>query len=285
MGQVLFVVWRESFEALLVIGIIYAWIKRHPDAKNGMKYLWGGVALGIVTSILLALLIYGVFNVLDDTGQSIFMIFMEILACILIVQMVYWMNKNGRSMKTEIESGINRNAQHHSWWGATLIIAIAIAREGSEIVVFLSSFIMSLTAENSNEFIFEVATGIVIAAMTLYAFLLTNRIISWNIFFKVTGVILLFLALSLLLKGVEEISNLMIEFDYPIPEFLIYPAWDTTAFLDDSGVAGNFISSFFAYRSQPIWLSVITFVVYWVVVITLFAWGKHHATKQRLQNA
>lgn len=41
MGQVLFVVWRESFEALLVIGIIYAWIKHHPDSRNGMKFLWG----------------------------------------------------------------------------------------------------------------------------------------------------------------------------------------------------------------------------------------------------
>ncbi|HGN0868149.1 high-affinity iron transporter [Providencia alcalifaciens] len=285
MGQVLFVVWRESFEALLVIGIIYAWIKRHPDARNGMKYLWGGVGLGIAMSILLALLIYGVFNVLDDTGQSIFMIVMEILACILIVQMVYWMNKSGGSMKKELESGINRNAEHHSWWGATLIIAIAIAREGSEIVVFLSSFIMSLTAENANEFIFEVAAGVVIAGMTLYAFLLTNRIISWKIFFKVTGVILLFLALSLLLRGVEEISNLMIEFDYPIPEFLIYPAWDTSALLDDSGVVGNFISSFFAYRSQPIWLSVITFVVYWIVILALFVWSKKHAAKRNLQNA
>ncbi|EKT54259.1 FTR1 family iron permease [Providencia sneebia] len=277
MGQVLFVVWRESFEALLVIGIIYAWIKRHPDAKNGMKYLWGGVVLGLVISVLLALLIYGVFNVLDDTGQSLFMIFMEILACILIVQMVYWMNKHGSSMKSEIESGIQRNAQHHNWWGAAIIIAIAIAREGSEIVVFLSSFIMSLNSSNASEFFTEVGGGILIAGLTLYVFLLTNRFVSWKIFFKVTGVILLFLALSLLLKGVEESSNLLIEYDFPIPEFLIYPAWDTTWLLDDSDITGNFISSFFAYRSQPIWLSVITFIVYWIVVITLFSRSKKHA--------
>ncbi len=277
MGQVLFVVWRESFEALLVIGIIYAWIKRHPDAHNGMKFLWGGVALGIITSILLALLIYGVFNVLDDTGQSLFMIFMELLACILIVQMVYWMNKHGSSMKSEIESGINRNAEHHNWWGAALIIAIAIAREGSEIVVFLSSFIMSLSSANASSFFLEVGGGIIIAGLTLYIFLLTNRLISWKIFFSVTGVILLFLALSLLLKGVEEIANLLIEYDYTIPDLLIYPAWDTTVLLDDSGIAGNFISSFFAYRSQPIGLSVITFVVYWIVVITLFARSKKNA--------
>lgn len=69
MGQVLFVVWRESFEALLVIGIIYTWVKRHPDADNGIKFLWIGVFLGIAVSILLALVLYGVFNVLSDRSQ------------------------------------------------------------------------------------------------------------------------------------------------------------------------------------------------------------------------
>jgi high-affinity iron transporter len=136
---------------------------------------------------------------------------------------------------------------------------------------------MSLTSSNASEFFMEVGGGIAIAGLTLYAFLLTNRFVSWKIFFKVTGVILLFLALSLLLKGVEEIANLLIEYDYNVPEFLIYPAWDTSALLDDSATMGNFISSFFAYRSQPIWLSVITFIAYWVVVILLFSWSKKNA--------
>ncbi|WP_305810250.1 hypothetical protein [Photobacterium kishitanii] len=47
-GQVLFVIWRESIEALLLIGIIYAWIKQHVDSRNGLRYLWGGVAIGSV---------------------------------------------------------------------------------------------------------------------------------------------------------------------------------------------------------------------------------------------
>ncbi|MGP1945594.1 MAG: FTR1 family iron permease [Arsenophonus sp. ER-EMS1-MAG3] len=277
MGQVLFVIFRESFEALLVIGIIYSWIKQHPDAHNGIKFLWIGVFLGIALSILLALLIYGVFNILDNTKQSLFMIFMEVFACILIVQMVYWMNKYNNLMKFKIKSKIKYNIDQHNWWGVTLIIVISIAREGSEIVVFLSSFIMSLISSNAMKFFIEIAGGIVIASITLYAFLLTNRYISWDIFFKITSVFLLFFALSLLLKGVEESANLLIEFDYFIPEFLIYPAWDTSVFFDESSLIGNFIASFFAYRSQPIWLSVITFIFYWFIVITLFSWNQKHA--------
>jgi high-affinity iron transporter len=44
MGNALFIVWRESAEAMLVVGILYAWLKRRSDATIGMRYLWGGVA-------------------------------------------------------------------------------------------------------------------------------------------------------------------------------------------------------------------------------------------------
>ena len=46
MGNALFIVWRESAEAMLVVGILYAWLKHRPDAATGMRFLWGGVAAG-----------------------------------------------------------------------------------------------------------------------------------------------------------------------------------------------------------------------------------------------
>ncbi|MBG2801476.1 FTR1 family protein [Proteus mirabilis] len=277
MGQVLFVVWRESFEALLVVGIIYAWIKRSPTPQHGMKYLWGGMAFGLFLAIILALSIYGVFSSLEDMWQSLFMIAMEILACVLIVQMVYWMNGQGKSLKANIENELTQKTQQQSAWGILLIIAIAIAREGSEVVVFLSSHIMALNAQTALPFFIEVFIGLLVAAFTLWLFLLTSKVISWRYFFTVTGFLLLFLAVSLLLKAVEEIANLLIEMDFELPDFFIYPLWDISHILDDSSVFGNFLVSFFAYRSQPIGLSVVTFIVYWVVVALLFKRGARHA--------
>ena len=40
MGNALFIIWRESAEAMLVVGILYAWLKKQPDMKRGMRYLW-----------------------------------------------------------------------------------------------------------------------------------------------------------------------------------------------------------------------------------------------------
>jgi high-affinity iron transporter len=40
MGNALFIVWRESAEAMLVVGILYAWLRNRPDAATGMRFLW-----------------------------------------------------------------------------------------------------------------------------------------------------------------------------------------------------------------------------------------------------
>lgn len=270
MGQVIFVVWRECFEALLVVGIIYSWIKHNPESRNGMPYLYGGIGLGVLISIILALIINGIFKELSDDHQTIFMMGMSVLACMLIVQMVYWMNKHARSMKSSLEKEMAQQVARHSWWGALFIIAIAIAREGSEIVVFLSGQIMQLNSHNYAGFCIAVLIGIAVSALTFYAFILTSRFIQWKKFFTITGIILLFLAISLLMRAVEDGTNMLLEHDISIPDFLISPAWDTSYSIDDSGLIGSFTSSLFAYRSQPMWISVITFGVFWLLMAILF---------------
>lgn len=270
MGQVIFVVWRECFEALLVVGIIYSWINRNPDRSNGMRYLFGGIGLGVLISVILALIINGVFKELSDDHQTLFMMAMSAIASILIVQMVYWMNRHAKSMKSTLEQEMAQQVARNSWWGALFIIAIAIAREGSEIVVFLSGQIMQLNSHNYTGFFMAVLIGIIVSAITFYVFILTSRFIQWKKFFTITGVVLLFLSISLLLKAVEDGINMLLEHDVSIPDFLINPAWDTSHVIDDSGLFGSFASSLFAYRSQPMWISVITFGLFWLIMALLF---------------
>ena len=50
--QALFIVWRESVEAILVVGIAYAWLKQS-GALTGLRYRW----LGVLGGLLLAGLI------------------------------------------------------------------------------------------------------------------------------------------------------------------------------------------------------------------------------------
>ena len=48
-GNVVFIVWRESIEALLVIGILQAWLGQQGEEgrTRGRAFLWAGVAAGL----------------------------------------------------------------------------------------------------------------------------------------------------------------------------------------------------------------------------------------------
>ncbi|HEY7787122.1 MAG TPA: FTR1 family protein, partial [Casimicrobiaceae bacterium] len=99
MGNALFIVWRESAEAMLVVGILYAWLKHRPDAATGMRYLWGGVAAGAGLAIVLALIMLGIASSLSGSALDYFQLAIVLVASGLIVQMVFWMRRHGRTFK------------------------------------------------------------------------------------------------------------------------------------------------------------------------------------------
>jgi len=104
MGNALFIVWRESTEAMLVVGILYAWLTKHPDARRGMRYLWGGVAAGLGLALTLAAVMLGIARLLSDQALEYFQLAMMVVASGLIVQMVFWMRRHGRTLKRELET-------------------------------------------------------------------------------------------------------------------------------------------------------------------------------------
>ena len=47
MGSTIFIVWRESVEAMLVIGILHSWLKFNEMGRAGLRALWLGVGAGV----------------------------------------------------------------------------------------------------------------------------------------------------------------------------------------------------------------------------------------------
>ncbi|HWX01354.1 FTR1 family iron permease [Collimonas sp.] len=262
MGQVLFIVWRESVEALLVVGILHAWLKNGgADARRGLPYLWGGVSVGVLGAIGLGAALLGFSELLSGDAQDYFQIVMVILAAILIVQMVFWMRKHGRTLKRDMETSLSENLQKASWWGVFALAALAIAREGSETVIFLYGLGLAQQGETAGAMILAAVLGFALAFLTFYLLQLGGKIFSWRRFFQVTEIILLFLAAGLLLTGIERLMSLDI-----IPT-LIDPVWDSSRLLDDTTTFGNLVSTLTGYRAQPALMSLLVYAAYWVAVL------------------
>jgi len=273
MEQVLFIVWRESVEALLIVGILYTWLRATPEGRRGLPYLWGGVAAGLALAVMLALVLLGVSSWLSDEGQEWFQAGMALVACALVVQMVFWMRKHGRTLQSELQSGARDSMNASNWWGLLVLVMIAVAREGSETVVFLYGTVAAGEAASDMAMLALAGIGGFFAALiTFYILQLGGKFITWRRFFAVTEILLLLLAAALLIGGLDHLISLGV-----VPT-LIDPIWDSSRLLDDSSGVGKVLADFAGYRAFPALTSVIVWVLYWVIVVALLRRAQPAAT-------
>ncbi len=259
MEQVIFIVWRESVEALLVVGILFTWLRTSAAGRRGLPWLWGGVAAGLALAVALALVLLGVSSWLSDAGQEWFQAIMALAACVLVVQMVYWMKRHGRSLRRELEDSATRQMDGSNWWGLLVLVMIAVAREGSETVVFLYGTIAGGGAGDSAwQLAIAGVMGFVAALLTFWVLQLGGRLISWRRFFQLTETVLLLLAGSLLMSGLDHLISLEA---LPV---IVDPVWDSSALLDANQGLGKVLADFAGYRAYPALSAVLIWVLYWI---------------------
>ncbi|TBW49105.1 FTR1 family iron permease [Marinobacter halodurans] len=264
MEQIIFVVWRESIEALLVVGILYAWL-RQASVPGAMRYLWFGVGGGILFAIALAAALLGIQQFLGNNGQEIFMLLMMLVAAVLIVQMVMWMREHGRHLHSHLKHETQRALEDRTFWSISILVAIAIGREGSETVIFLYG--MSYAQQTTQDwlsFAGAVAVALVLAGFTYSLLQAGRRWMSWKHFFRFTEIMLLLLASSLLLSSVDR----MISLGW-VPAG-IDPLWDTSALLDDTSRFGGVVSALTGYRAYPALTDLIVWLAFWAGIFGLF---------------
>lgn len=279
MGQVIFVVCRESIEALLVIGILWAWVNRNTDTRNGKKWLIAGILAGLLLATLLALALAGVTEFLGGAAQTWFEIGMLTFASALIVQMVWWMRQHGRTLKAELEQGLAENLRRQNWWGIFFLAMIAVGREGSETVMFLyGSFIGLQGFAGYLRFFIAAGIGLALALFFFYLLQVGSKRISWRIFFRVTEILLLFLGSSLFLTAAEKLMNGPLA-TVNLPGWMYANLWNTNAILSDGSTFGNLMASLFAYRSQPIGFDALALAVYWgaVALVLIPKWRRQES--------
>ncbi|KPX09683.1 FTR1 family iron permease [Pseudomonas syringae] len=267
MEQVSFIVWRESVEALLIVGILYTWLRASEQGRRGLPYLWGGVAAGLALAVALALVLLGVYSWLSDDGQEWFQAGMSLVACALVVQMVLWMKTHGRTLKHELESGAQQSLRHDRWWGLLVLVMIAVAREGSETVVFLYGTVSAGAASGSTLMLaLAGAGGFLAALLTFWLMQMGGKLITWRRFFILTEFLLLLLAGALLVGGLDHLISLG-----AMPP-LIDPVWDSSALLSDSSGLGKVLADFAGYRAYPALVTVLALLFYWVAMLVTLRW-------------
>jgi len=282
MLNALIVVWRESLEAMLVIGILLAWIARQPDPAPLRRGLWFGVLAGLGLAVVLGFATFAAQSQLQGEALEASQVGMVLFAAALIVQMVIWMRRHGRRMKQQLEEQASRSS---GAIGIGAITALAVAREGTETVVFLYGLGLGAGGTTLLGVIAAAAAGFALAAMSGWVIARGARFLSYRVLFRTSEILLLLIAGSLLAAGIDR----MIGMDWlpsQLDPALLDPFWDTSALLDDRRGAGRVLADFLGYRARPSGILLIAYAAFWTLTLGGLAYlgrvPQHaHAAKAR----
>jgi high-affinity iron transporter len=198
MFPALIVTLREGVEAALIVGITLVYL-----AKVGRSDLRKTVYWALATAVL-ASVIGAVALSYVPTTQEQLEGWIMLLAAVFVVSMVIFMMRTARKLKGEIETKVGAFASAGSRWGLFAFVFLMVFREGVETVVILSGVTL-----NSTELMSFMGTLLGIGLAVVFGVMFVKGSVRVNLqkFFRVTTVILFFVALQLLISGLHELSE------------------------------------------------------------------------------
>jgi uncharacterized membrane protein len=125
-------------------------------------------------------------------------------AAFFVVTMIIFMMKTGRKLKGEIEGKVGLLAGKNASFGLFAFVFLMVLREGVETVLILSA--VSL---NSTELLSFMGTFLGVVAAVVFGVMFVKGSVRINLqkFFRVTTVILFFVAAQLVISGLHELSE------------------------------------------------------------------------------
>jgi high-affinity iron transporter len=236
------IVFREVMEAGLIVGIVLA--ATEGVAGRG-RWIAGGIAAGVAGASLVAAFAAVLFNTFEGAGQEVFTAAILIFAVIMLTWHVGWMSHHGRQMATELRQvGQAVRLGQRSLAALAVVVAVAVMREGSEVVLFLFGI-----AAASNSAPASLAIGGVagLAAACVVSWLLYRGLVAIPLrhLFTVTNTLIALLAAGMAGQAVSVLHGADL-----LPGWGEH-LWDTSAILADDSFLGRSLHALVGYSARP----------------------------------
>ncbi len=258
---------REGLEAALIIGIVLGALRkiRRTDL---IPVLWYGVVAAALTSFIAAFLLTLLGLSLEGAAEKIYEGTTMFLAAGILTWMIFWMGKQARNMRTELEDGVNKAASATGKASIFWLAFIAVVREGIELAIFLTAAFFAGNNENLGINTIQSLAGVVLGLGTAillgWSLLATAVRLDLRRFFQVTGFLLILFAAGLVAHGIHEFN----EINW-IPS-IVEHVWDVNSVIDENSVFGQLLKTLFGYNGNPSLTEMIGYFVYILVVAVLF---------------
>ncbi len=252
---------REGLEAALIVGIICAYVV-NVGRRDVLPWIGLGVALAAGLSVGLGVLIVSTIGRLPFQLQATLEGLAAVLAVIVVTWMLFWMRRQGRAIKGELESNMAAALAVGTTSALVGIAFLAVIREGLETALFFLA-ILGAQAGDVSSAVIGGLVGLGIAVALGWAIFAMGVRINIGRFFTWTGVMLIFVAAGLVVYAVTEFTEAGF---LPVQP----PLLDLSSVLPQTSPVGSMLAGLFGYRSAPTTIQVIAWLVYLVPVLVLY---------------
>ena len=128
---------REGLEAALIVGIIAAYLVKI-GRRDALPRVWIGVIAAVVVSVVLGVAVVATVGRLPLVVQETIEGVAALIAVAVLTWMLFWMRRQGRAIKGDLERGVDLAIASSSVWALVGLAFVAVFREGIETVLFMS---------------------------------------------------------------------------------------------------------------------------------------------------
>ncbi|WP_167147028.1 iron uptake transporter permease EfeU [Actinomyces sp. ZJ308] len=277
---------REGLEAVLVVSIIIAYLVKS-GRRDALPKLWAGIGLAALIPLSVgAVLTWGP-KTLTFQAQEILGGTLSFVAVGLVTWMIFWMGRNARELKGELEGSLSRTlAGGGSGWGVVWIAVVAVGREGVETALFIWATVRSSIESSVMQTTAGVVTGLVLAVALGFLIYQGAVRINFRVFFATTGYFLVVVAAGIVAYGVGDLQEAGV-----LPGIMNH-AWDLSTHLPASTSPLYWLyvllQAMFQLNLQPTVLQVVGWNLYIVptlVLLTLQIRGRWPSPPRKVEAA
>jgi len=236
------IVFRESLEAALFVGIVAAATRQ---LVGRGRWLSGGVAIGVLGALLLALVAQHVSDWFGGLGQDAINIAVLSIALAMLLWHCIWVASHSREMAGDARRlGVAVEHGQRKPWALLVAVALAVLREGAETVLFIGGALTGTEAGPATvaaSVVVGLALGVA-AGVVIYSGL--ARMAARHLF-ATTNVLIAILAGSIGSQLVKALAQA------GLIERWTAPLWDTSGWLAPDSALGTVLHALVGYDARP----------------------------------
>lgn len=253
---------REGVEAALIVAIVLAYLVRS-GARDQLAKVWLGMGVAAAASLLAGIAIFRTVGSFEAPYENYFEAGTLLVATIVVTWMLFWMRRQSMAIRGELHARLDRVLTEGSAWGLAVLAFTAVIREGLETSVFLTGQATSAQASASSVLI-GALIGLAAAIAIGWMFYTGSHRIDLRVFFRWTGIVLIFIAAGLLSHAVHEFIEV------GVLSIGTTQVFDISNVLPDEAGIGQFLRAILGYSAAPEQTTLAVYVVYLVTVLALY---------------